>query len=569
MDAFSTLAMRPRSKVPLEYRMSNKDGQVLYLYSKPAAILEDNLVKGFTMYMQDTTERKQTELAYQESQQMMKAVVETSPSMMVLTDADGRITLFNTACEEITGYKRDEVLGKSLEELFIPEKWKPIVRERFADPYSPKLLEPHENPWLTKKGEERLIEWRCTTIPSPDEDKPFILGIGIDITERRKLEGIMIQSQKMDSLGNLAAGIAHDFNNILTAILTHAELSKRQLDSGNFTPESLGKKLDIMTTACKRAKDLTQKLLGLSRQGKYNPQNIDLNGVVRESVELLEKGFSSTIRYELACMAEAANYVYADATQLLMVVQNLVLNARDAMPDGGKITIATDDVTVDGFSGRFDEIPSGSYVKLTVTDAGTGIPDDVLLRIFEPFFTTKEKGKGTGLGLSMVWGIVKNHHGFIEVRTETGKGSTFEVYLPAVSRKKARQDEHAKAEKERKPKILLVDDEEMIRESAQEYLVSLGYDVLIAPSGKEALKIFKDEDIDLTITDLIMKEMDGPELFKRIREIDPSAKVYVMSGYSQDTKVQGMIAAGAAGFISKPFDLDELEKTVKFALSKK
>ncbi|MDP3980527.1 MAG: response regulator, partial [Chlamydiota bacterium] len=386
-----------------------------------------------------------------------------------------------------------------------------------------------------------------------------------DVTLKKQMETHLLQTQKMESLGQLAAGIAHDFNNILASIGGHARLCELDLLKGTYSPEQLSKRLKTILSASERAKVLIQQLLGFSRKGKYNPQDLDLNALVKEVSNLLDKGLSSVVPYQIKKDLLCTYNIYADGNQIHQVIQNLIVNARDAMPEGGTIEIRTEDCQTKEFMGSIEKIPLGDYVKLSVCDQGYGIEKNLFSKIFEPFFTTKEDG--TGLGLSTVWGILKNHQSYIHIISDKNNGTCFELYFPSVITDKGIKVQQHVIIKQRKRKILVVDDDPDIRYIVEEYLIGNGYDVVLASGALEAIAEYEKGDIDLVLTDLVMSPIDGSQLFNMIRKINKSALVYIMSGYYDDDRVQLMLNSGALGFIAKPFDLDYLGQTINGIVS--
>jgi len=436
--------------------------------------------------------------------------------------------------------------------------------------------------------EGNLVWFTTTFVPVIEEtgQVKFVIAASVDITEevqyRTHLEQLVIertkektelqeqlfQTQKTEAIGSLAAGIAHDFNNILGMILGNVELQQHNLKHGKFLFEDSVKSYASISKAIHRAKDLTGQLLGFAREGKYDPKPIDVNTLILEMNSLLQKGLASTRKCTCKTDLQATNFINADVNQIHQVVQNLVVNARDAMPHGGVISINTKDIIIDKSQSSFGgHIPKGEYVVISVVDHGMGIEKEVLNNIFDPFFTTKDRQVGTGLGLSSVWGIVTNHNGYVDVTSNVPKGTVFDIYFPAVEPKidkgEGQDDIVAQVIKGR---VLFVEDEEMIRNSAKEFLTKLGCDVAVASNGEKALDIYKDGGIELVITDLLMEPMDGFELFDEIRKLEPEAVVYLMSGYHQDEKVQKVLENGAKGFLKKPFRLEEIKKVIQESL---
>lgn len=392
-------------------------------------------------------------------------------------------------------------------------------------------------------------------------------GYFVDITEKKRLEETLVQTQKLDSLGMLAGGIAHDFNNILTGVLGYASLLK------TVVPETdkMYKYIDIIEKSASRAANLAQQLLGFARKGKYVMTKLSINDLVKEMFSFLKETFDRSITI-VVDTEENLPPVEGDSNQLYQALMNLCINARDAMPEGGRLYIKTefyllhDEKVVDYF-----HIPQGEYVRVSVTDTGVGMPPDVKKKIFEPFYTTKGIGKGTGLGLAMVYGIIRNHGGYITVYSEIGLGTTVRLYLPkgdgAVEEK--RRDK-VMNERPKKGTILLVDDEEVVRELGKDILEAYDYEVILAIHGNEGVRMFNEykDRIDLVILDMVMPEKGGRQTFKEIQALKPDARVLICSGYGEEQYFYELFEAGAAGFLQKPFQHTELLSKVEEAMAR-
>lgn len=385
---------------------------------------------------------------------------------------------------------------------------------------------------------------------------------------RRHQEQLM-QSQKMESLGLLAGGIAHDFNNILTAITGYSYLLQQQV-SGN---EKAAEYLKNVIAASERAKHLTQGLLAFSRRQIMNPSEILISNNIKEISAILERLISEDIEFSIK--SSGAEFpVFADSYQIEQVVMNLVTNARDAMPSGGRLSLETSSVMLDSEIADKRSVKPGRYMVISVSDTGSGIDDEHLAHIFEPFYTTKEKGKGTGLGLSMAYGIIKQHGGFINVYSEKDSGTTFRIYLPALEGSEApdkaaappaAQDNLAGNER-----ILIAEDEESIREFLKDALEGYGYRIILSADGEEAIAKYVEEreSLDLVLLDVIMPRKNGKEVYKYIKEIDPRVKVIFMSGYPQDILTSKGIYEEGLVFIPKPLEINTLLNKIREVLSK-
>ena len=377
----------------------------------------------------------------------------------------------------------------------------------------------------------------------------------------------LLQSEKMASIGTLSAGIAHDFNNMLGAILSGTQMLKMKIPSDS----PLMQYCRIVENAAQRSASLTRQLLDFSQKNIINKKVVSLNEVIRETIRMLERSIGKGIHVELA-LEQELEQIEADETQLQQVIMNLSLNARDAMPNGGTLRISTSMIELnEEYCLRKPQFHPGSYVQLDIKDSGTGIPSEVLPKIFEPFFTTKPVGKGTGLGLSVAYGIMQRHGGQITVASEVGKGTTFSIYFRSLVKKPyIRQEEIQMAPAiSGEGTILLVDDEDLVLFINGEFIESLGYHVLRAASGEEAIHIYEaqDQKIDLVILDMLMPGKSGQETFRDLQAINPDVKVIIATGYTDETATRAVLQDGASGFIRKPFDHTEFSQLIQQVLS--
>jgi signal transduction histidine kinase len=413
-------------------------------------------------------------------------------------------------------------------------------------------------------GMERLF--LATKAPYRDErgNVAGVIGISRDITERRRLEEQLRQSHKMEAIGRLAGGVAHDFNNLLTIIGSYSELIIDEPRVGATVQDHA----KAIRDAGKRASALTRQLLGFSRQVITQPEVLDLNEVVVDTGDLLRRLIGSNITLT-TLRGPGLGAVEADRSQVDQVLMNLAVNARDAMPNGGALTIETANVTLGAPSidAMFDCEP-GRYVMLAVTDTGSGIPPEILVRIFEPFFTTKEVGKGTGLGLSMVFGIVQHSGGCIRVESELGRGSTFRIYLPLVDAQVSKPVENRLQAARGTETILVVEDDEGVRDVVTASLELHGYDVMTAFDGRDALRIAQTarEPIDLVLTDIVMPNISGSEVARQLQQQFPKMKVLFMSGHNEDAVVRDGLLDSTLNFIQKPYTPLALAQKVRDVL---
>ena len=514
----------------------------------------------------DVTERRRTEDALRASEGRYRELFENANDLIYTSDLEGNFTSVNKAGERITGYSREEILTKTLSEIVAPEDL------NIAADMLKRKLDGGESTFydldvVAKDGHRVSLEID-TRLIYQDGRPVGVQGLGRDVTERRRLEQQLRTAQKMEAVGLLAGGIAHDFNNMLSVIIGRGEL---MLD-GMELPVDLRNSIEEILKAGKRAASLTRQLLAFSRRQVMEPKILDLNLVVGDMEKLLHRLIGEDI--ELAARLDRnLGYVQADLGQIEQVIMNLAVNARDAMPQGGKLTISTANLDLDGtYPGQSQRQKPGPYVQLAVSDSGVGMSREVLQRVFEPFFTTKEKGKGTGLGLATVYGIVKQSGGYIWVYSEPGQGSTFKVYLPRV----ASPAETAPATRiQPEPlrgseTVLVVEDEEGLRQVARQFLTHCGYTTLLAADGDEALTIARGHKgaIDLLLTDVVLPHMSGPQIAELLRAETPGLKVLFMSGYADDAVANhGVIEPGAA-FLQKPFTRAVLAAKLREVLGK-
>ncbi len=513
-------------------------------------------------------QRREIELAntaLRESEENLHITLDSIGDGVIVTDPQGRIVRMNPVAVALTGWEFDGAKEKPLEEVFNTvnaDTGRPMPNSVEKVIITGEAVASETHTILKAKGgTERRIADSGAPIRNSGGNMVGAVLVFRDVTEQHRLAKELRQSEKMQAVGQLAGGIAHDFNNMLAGILGASELLGR-FASGNVKTK---KYVDIITSTAKRAAELTAKLLTFSSKGSRLSGPIDMHGVVREAVSLLERSIDKRIRVGLELKA-AETHVIGDTAQLENAVLNLGVNARDAMPEGGQLVISTDNIDLDQDYCRTASavLSPCRYIRVSVRDTGTGIPHNLVKRIFEPFFTTKAIGKGTGLGLSAVYGTVRDHRGDITVYSEPGEGTVFHIYLPVTG---------AAARPEKPPEeelihgsglILVVDDEEVIRTTVSHFLEEFGYDVLLARDGREALEVYRADvnRIDLVILDMIMPRMNGRDAFLAIRELNPGAKVILASGFVDNMKAAEMESKGLLGIIKKPYFRAELSKIV-------
>jgi PAS domain S-box-containing protein len=512
-------------------------------------------------------ERQRSERALRESEERFRSLFENATVGIYRTTPEGRILVANPALVKMLGYANlEELAARNLEEEFEPAYPRRTFRELIERDGEVKGL---ESAWAKRDWSTIFVRESARAVRDESGNVLYYDGIVEDITERKQLERQLIQAQKMEAVGQLAGGVAHDFNNLLTIINGYATLLAQRTPSED--PRRAWLKEILMAGG--RAASLTRQLLAFSRQQVLEPVVLDLNSVIANTEKMLRRLIGEDVEMVTTLKLDLGR-VKVDPGQIEQVIMNLAVNARDAMPEGGKLLIETSNVEIDeDYARSHSPMMPGKYVMVVVSDTGCGMDQETQARIFEPFFTTKEKGRGTGLGLATVYGIVKQSGGFIWVSSEPGQGSTFKVYFPRV------EEVVPAAEPSRiRPKlargsetVLVVEDEEGVRSLVRETLASQGYKVLEAAGAAQALEIAEQhtEPIHLLLTDVVMPQTGGKELFKRLSPLHPETKVLYMSGYTDDAVVrQGILEAGTF-FLQKPFPPNALLLKIREVLKKK
>ncbi len=483
-------------------------------------------------YVRDITSRKQIEQTLRESERRFRELMEQVHMIAVMLDDKGKIIFCNDFLLRLTGWTREEVMGTNWFDTFVPEDIRDAVRSVFQQGLSTGEICPyHENGILTRSGVECLIVWDNTLLRDSEGAVIGVACLGIDVSAHRDLEAQLRQSQKMESIGTLAGGVAHDFNNILTVIMSCSEMLRSKLDNR----ERALTLTDQIYSSAQRAAKLTRSLLAFSRKQQIITQELNLNELINQLHDFLERIIGEDVELKID-LWEKPLTVMADRGQIEQVIMNIVSNARDAMPHGGSLIISTSMARLDGRTFEDGLAISGLYALLTLTDTGIGISSHEQERIFEPFFTTKDVGKGTGLGLSMAYGIIRQHKGWISVDSKVGGGSCFSVYLPQVVRSEPVEKAAVESSHHGVETILLVEDDEQVLQATVAMLEDSGYQVLLARNGAEAIKIFKEKHagIDLVITDVIMPQMNGRQVYEELKKQDPHLRVLFTSGYTFD-----------------------------------
>ncbi len=543
-------AGRGTSSTTLEFRVVTADEEVRWFDFIAHPIFRDSQIVEMAGFALDVTERKRVE----EQLSFQSMLLDQIQDLVTATDLEGRITYVNEAESRLFGTSADELIGQSVESYGEdPERGatqQEIIETTLA-----------EGRWrgevvnLTPEGRELVLDCRTNVLYDSLGEPIGILGISTDITERKEMERQLVQQERLAAVGQLAAGIAHDFRNLLSTIILYAEMDLRRDD----LPPHLVRHLRVISQESHTASDLVQQILDFTSNAMLNRRVLDLEAHTEKVLNTLRHTIPEHIRISLE-MGRGDTNVLADPARIQQVLTNLVLNARDAMPDGGDL--------------RFALSRSGSWVCLSVSDTGTGMSEEVQAHLFEPFFTTKEMGKGTGLGLAQVFGIVRQHEGTIDVETEPGEGTTFHIYLPAQDAQADEEpgDPPAPVPRGRGETLLLVEDEARVRDAIKQVLESVGYHVLTAKHGSEALARCQaprwsrsnTRPVDVVITDLVMPKMGGKALLAELRRSDPELPVLAITGYAvEGDNRQALLDAGFADVIAKPLDVQGLVRRIR------
>jgi len=520
-------------------------------------------------YGLDITENKLAEKKLENSLSLLRSTLESTADGILVVDKEGKIVSFNQKFLEmwhipdsiIASHDDDKAIAFVLNQLKEPEDFLTQVRRLYNEPEAKSFD-------ILSFKDGRIFERYSLAQRIGDKIVGRVWSFR-DITERKQIEAQLLQSQKMETIGTLAGGVAHDFNNILTAIVGNAELGMQRLDSNHYSYDDL---FEIKKAAIK-ASDLTNQLLSFSRRQILKKQSFNLNKVVEDLLKMLKRILGEDIELKTE-FAPSLPQVFADKGQIHQVLMNLFTNARDAMPSGGKLLLETRQLSEPNNSDRFN---NKTYLQLSITDTGMGMGRELQAHIFEPFFTTKKLGKGTGLGLAVVYGIVKQHDGHLEVESEIDKGTTFKIFLPAATKRQQKK----RPQVERRintlqggsETILIVEDEEIVRNVAARIVKGLGYKVLLAKNGEEAMEIFNAEknSVDLVVMDVVMPKESGPEIYKKMNSINPDLPVLFVTGYDAGSKVlnftQGFNQALIA-LLQKPYSKEILGQEIRELLDK-
>jgi PAS domain S-box-containing protein len=554
-DSWST-----REVQTIEHRVRLPDGRVKYVeeHWRTLADPDGSPVRAIGT-TQDITERRLAEERLAEQAALLDAAHEA----ILVKDLDDRIVYWNQGAERTYGWSAEEAVGRTSAELIYddPAQIPPAVAAVLAEGRWQGALK-HR----TKDGRVRDIEASCTLLRDAEGAPKAVLSFNVDVTERRNLEALLLRAQRLESIGTLAGGIAHDLNNVLAPILMSIEL----LREGETRDDRL-ELLSTVASSAERGADMVRQVLSFARGMHGTKSTMDLRHVGRDVARILRDTLPKNVELDLRIARELWP-ISADPTQMHQVLMNLCVNARDAMPAGGRLTVAIENVTVDEtYASLNPDAQPGAYVLLKVVDTGVGIPPEHHARLFEPFFTTKEPGSGTGLGLPTVHTIVRGHGGFVHVYSEVGKGAKFKVYLPAAAG--AAEAERFEGERSELPRgegecVLVVDDEESVREVVRRTLERFGYRVQLAAHGAEAVALFAQRraEVAVVLTDMSMPVMDGPATILALQAIDPAVRIVGTSGLAANGHVAKAASAGVRHFVPKPYTAETLLRVLRQAL---
>jgi PAS domain S-box-containing protein len=545
----------------LDFEMMGIHGRKLWLETHGVPLRNDkDEVIALLGITRDITQRKVAEAALLQEKSFSDAIIDNLPGIFFICDEEGRLIRGNNNESAVTGYSGEELGSLNVLELF--RKDRDIVQGALQDLFSTGKVT-LEARLTTKNG--TTVPFFLTGFRMVAGDKRYLVAVGIDVSERKRLEEQLRQAQKMESIGTLAGGIAHDFNNILTAIIGYGSLLQMKMKEG----DPLRYNVEQILSSANRAASLTQGLLAYSRKQILNPQPVSANTIIKKVDLLLTRLIGENIELKTMLTDDDVT-VLADAGQVEQVLMNLATNARDAMPEGGYLFIETQRIEFSEESAKAHEFgKSGTYVLITVTDSGMGMDEKTRQRIFEPFFTTKEVGQGTGLGLAIVYGIIKQHNGTINVYSEEGRGTTFKIYLPVVP-----TFERQRLPVELPPiqggveTVLVAEDDEVVRKLTRNVLEQFGYTVIEAEDGEDAVNKFMEhrDVIKLLLFDVIMPRKSGREACAKIKIFSPDMKVLFLSGYTSETiQRKGLLEPGE-NFIMKPVPVNELLRKVRSIL---
>lgn len=557
----SNAAFKTQQDFRLEYRLRRFDGEYRWLLATGTPRFHaDNSFAGYIGSCIDITERQQAEQKIREQ----AALLEVATDAIFVQDQENRILYWNKGAERLYGWQVDDAYAQNACELLYEEPALQIQPVQTA--LATKGEWQGELEQVTRDGKKIIVYSRWTQMRDSENKPKSILVVNSDITEKKKLEDQFLRTQRLESLGTLAGGIAHDLNNVLAPILMSLQLLELK-----YPEEKNQRLLNILEISAKRGAALVKQVLSFARGLEGKRTSVDVKHLIVEIEQVAKETFPKSIEIRTEIASDIWT-VSVDATQLHQVLMNLVVNARDAMPNGGTLLVSAANLVIDEHYARMNlDAQPGSYIAITVADTGMGIPPEIKERIFEPFFTTKEIGKGTGLGLSTVIGIIKSHGGFINVYSEVNRGTRFKVYLPAEEDSQTQLIESLELLVGEGELVLVVDDEVAIREIAKASLETYNYRVMTANDGVEALALYAQhrDEIDVVLLDMMMPEMDSKVTIRTLQKINPQVKIIAISGLVANEKIAEAAGTGVKAFLSKPCTAKELLQTIRTVTSTK
>lgn len=552
--------LREKGHACLEYRVRHQDGSYRWFRDDMKWVRHPNgKDEEIVGAMYDITERKRAE----ERVRQQAALLDIATDGILVKDLENRILFWNQSAQRLYGWTATEAMGRPAQELFnrdilpqIEQAWETVLEKGEWQ---------GELPQITKYGKEIVVASRWSLVRDESDRPCSILAVNTDITEKKLLEAQFLRAQRMESIGTLASGIAHDLNNIFTPILGAVQLL--QLNAASHKRDKL---IEMLEMNVLRGADLVKQVLSFAKGLDGDRTLLQVKHLIDETIAIARETFPKSIKFSTQIDPDLWAIV-GDATHLHQILMNLCVNARDAMPDGGTLSISAENIWLDKTSLSIHlDARVGPYIRLKISDTGTGIPADILDRIFEPFFTTKEVGKGTGLGLSTVQGIIKSHQGFINVVSEPGKGTEFQIYLPAVESSMPRESQSTECNGGHGECILVVDDEPTIRETTETLLEKYGYRVLTARDGIEAIASYSQHqnEIQVILLDSIMPTMDGPTTIQVLEKMNPQVKIITVSGFSNSLNCTPSNHPCVKAFLPKPYPTQDLLKILQQIIAK-
>ena len=565
-----------KKQAPYLLELAKKDGTSVLLEIDESPVKDaSGKVVAISGAARDVSEQKRIEQRLLKSEKGYRDLFNSITDLIYTQDFDGRFITVNRGMCKVFGYERDEFIGRPASD-FMKREMRPFFNSEYLEQIKTKGRQEGITSYFAKNGDKIYIDYRSSLV-EPDHGAPYISGTGRDVTEQvlsrreiKRLQNQVHQSQKMEAIGTLAGGVAHDLNNILGGLVSYPELLLLQL------PEDSPLRKSILTIqkSGEKAAAVVQDLLTLARRGVVVTEVVNLNDVIAEYLKSPEheklQSYHPGVHLETHLEKDTLN-ILGSSTHISKTVMNLVSNAAEAMSEGGALTVSTENRYIDRPIRGYDDVKEGDYVVLIISDTGTGISPDDMEKIFEPFYTKKKMGRsGTGLGMAVVWGTVKDHKGYINVRSTEGKGTTFTLYFP-VTRKslEERSETFLEDYMGKGETILVVDDVEEQRNIASGMLKELGYSIVSVPSGEEAVEYLKTNKVDLLMLDMIMDPgMDGLDTYKKILKLYPGQKAIIASGFSETDRVEKVQSLGAGAYIRKPLLLEKIGLAVKEELEK-